>query len=125
MAEISLSAKLPGGDANGLGSIAGPMVANPSNVHVLVVLVDCSKTVTDCDTGDTIPVARIRRVEAIKGKDDVATCERLVRRAIEQRTGQTVLPMDLEDELNAAFENIDPSTGEFKSIQGEQQDGGK
>jgi hypothetical protein len=114
MPEISLSSRLPGGDANGLGSIAGPMVSNPHNVHVLVVLVDCAKTVTDCDTGDTIPVARIRRVEAIKGQDDIATCERLVRRAIEQRTGQTVLPMDLEDELNAAFENIDPSTGEVK-----------
>jgi hypothetical protein len=114
MAEIKLSGKLPGGDANGLGAIAPQLVTNPHRVHVLVALVDCRSTTTDNDSGDTMPTARIRRVEAITGAEDLKTLERLLRRAMEHRTGQTVLPMDLEDELTAAFEDIDPNTGEVK-----------
>jgi hypothetical protein len=114
MPEIRLSTSLPAGEANGLGPVGARMVRDPHAVHVLIALVDCKQTITDNDSGDTVPVARIRRVEAVTNPEDIATCERLVRRAIEKRTGQTVLPMDLEDELNAAFENIDPETGEEK-----------
>lgn len=114
MAEIKLSGKLPGGDASGLGAIAPQLVTNPHRVHVLVALVDAKSLTTDADGGDTIPTVRLRRIETITGADDLKVIERLLRRAIEARTGQTVLPMDLEDELTAAFEDIDPNTGETK-----------
>ena len=36
----------------------------------------------------------------------------MLRRALEVRTGKTVLPFDLEEDMRVAFEGIDPSTGE-------------
>jgi len=33
--------------------------------------------------------------------------------AAERRTGKTVLPFDLEEDMRAAFGNVDPSTGEI------------
>ena len=55
-------------------------------------------------------MARIRRIEPIKAdRDQVA---KIMRRALEERTGKTVLPFDLEEDMRAAFEGIDPSTGE-------------
>lgn len=66
---------------------------------------------TDQDTGDTLPTARIRRAEVVR-RQDLKEAERLVRRALEERSGTTVLPMELEDEITAAFADIDPRTGE-------------
>jgi hypothetical protein len=106
MSEVKLSSKLPGGDANGIAKILGELVKAPHKVQVLVALVDSQKSVTDHDTGDIVPVVRIRRVEVVR-KQDLKEAERLIRRALEARTGETVLPLELEDEISAAFENID------------------
>ncbi len=106
MSEVKLSGKLPGGDGNGLARISGQLVKLPHKVQVLVALVDSCKTITDTDSGDTIPVVRIRRVEVVRTQD-LKEAERLIRRALEARTGETVLPLELEDEISAAFENID------------------
>ena len=58
-----------------------------------------------------VPTARIRRIEWIKSdKDQVAL---ILRRAMEERTGKTVLPFDLEEDMRAAFQGIDPHTGEI------------
>lgn len=111
MSELKMSSKLPKGDANGLSGIVGDLVENPHKVHALLVLVDCSKVTTDQDTGDTLPTARIRRAEVVR-RQDLKEAERLVRRALEERSGTTVLPMELEDEITAAFADIDPRTGE-------------
>jgi hypothetical protein len=37
----------------------------------------------------------------------------MLRRALELRTGKTVLPFDLEEDMRAAFGNVDPHTGEI------------
>lgn len=111
MATIKIAGKLPKGDANGLGRIVGELADNPHKVHALLVLVDCKSVVTDNDTGDTIPTARIRRAEVVR-REDLKDAERLVRRALEERSGMTVLPMELEDEISAAFADVDPRTGE-------------
>ncbi len=111
MAEIKLAGKLPKGDADGLSQLAGALVENPHKVHVAILLMDCKQVTTDQDTGDTIPTARIRRVEVVR-REDLSQAEKLVRRALEERSGTTVLPMELEDEITAAFADIDPRTGE-------------
>jgi hypothetical protein len=113
MAELKISGKLPNGDGNGLARIVADLVENPRKVHALLVLVDCKQVVTDQDTGDTVPTARIRRAEVVR-RQDLKEAERLVRRALEERSGTTVLPMELEDEITAAFADIDPRTGEAK-----------
>lgn len=107
-----IASTLPKGDGNGLDAIATELIDNPSDIHVVVALVDCKKVTTDFDTGDVIPTARIRRIEAIEEADkDLAA--KMMRRALERRTGKTVLPFDLEEDMRAAFQNIDPNTGEI------------
>ena len=107
-----LASSLPGGDANGLVSLARNLIDSPHDVHVVVALVDCKKITTDNDTGEVEPTARIRRIEAIAG-DDKALAGKMLRRALESRTGKTVLPFDLEEDIRAAFGDIDPNTGEI------------
>ena len=105
-----LNAALPKGEANGLSAIDRALIDNPSDIHVVVALVDCKKITTDVDSGDVEPVARIRRIEVIREDKDRAAI--MLRRALEVRTGKTVLPFDLEEDMRVAFEGIDPSTGE-------------
>lgn len=107
-----LAAGLPKGEGNGLTAIARQLIDAPSDVHVVIALVDCKKISTDIDTGDIEPTARIRRIEAIVG-DDRDLAAKMMRRALEQRTGKTVLPFDLEEDLRAAFGRVDPDTGEI------------
>lgn len=104
-----LSSRLPDGNTNGLPALAPRLVSDPHMVHVAVVLLDCQKTTLDYDTGETIPTARVRAIEPITGIDrDLAA--QMMRRAVESRTGQTVLPIELEDELSAVFENLGPAS---------------
>lgn len=109
MSEITLSGRLPKGDANGLGPLARSLIQEPEKVHAILVLVDCTKIVTEVDTGETIPVARIRRAEAIR-PSDIKEAQRLIRRAWEERNGDTVLPMELEDDIEAMFKGVDLSS---------------
>ena len=107
-----LASALPGGDANGLTAIARQLIDNPHDVHVVVGLVDCKRITTDNDSGEIMPTARLRRIEVIGG-DDRDLAAKMMRRALEVRTGKTVLPFDLEEDLRAAFGRIDPNTGEI------------
>jgi len=107
-----LSGNLPRGDGNGLDAVAHALIDEPHAIHVIVALVDCKKTPTDNDSGEVEPTARIRRIEVIDRQDkDLAA--KMLRRALERRTGKTVLPFDLEEDLRAAFGRIDPQTGEI------------
>lgn len=109
-----LSSALPGGDGNGLAAIARQLVDEPHELHVVIAIVDNKTTKTNHDSDEREPTARIRRIEVING-DDKEVAQQMMRRALETRTGQTVLPLDLEDELRAAFGDIDPDTGEILS----------
>lgn len=107
-----LASSLPGGDGNGLVAIARQLIDNPHEVHVIVGLVDCKRITTDNDSGEIVPTARIRRIEVI-GDQDKDLAAKMMRRALEERTGKTVLPFDLEEDLRAAFGRVDPDTGEI------------
>lgn len=107
-----LAGGLPKGDANGLGAIGRRLIDEPKAVHVVIALVDCKSITTLTDTGEVEPTARIRRIEAITAEDrDIAA--KMLRRALERRTGKAVLPFDLEEDLRSAFGRIDPDTGEI------------
>lgn len=115
-----ITATLPEGDSNGLEAISRRLIDDPREVHVVVALMDCKQTTTDNDTGAVVPTARIRHIEPIAGDDkDVAV--RMLRRALERRTGKTELPFDMEQELDELLEavdlpdidGVDPSTGEI------------
>lgn len=107
-----IASSLPNGDGNGLNALARALIDSPHDIHVVVALIDCKKTTTDNDTGEVEPTARIRRIEAI-GEQDKDLAAKMLRRALERRTGKTVLPFDLEEDLRAAFGRIDPETGEI------------
>jgi hypothetical protein len=107
-----LAAGLPKGEGNGLNALARKLIDAPEEIHVVVALIDCKKITTDIDGGDVEATARIRRIEAIEeGDKDLAA--KMLRRALERRTGKTVLPFDLEEDMRAAFGNVDPHTGEI------------
>ena len=106
-----LASGLPKGDSNGLNSLARQLIDEPASVHVIVALVDCKKITTDTDTGDVEPTARVRRIEVVNDADkDLAA--KMLRRSLEKRTGKTVLPFDLEEDIRSAFGNFAPKTGE-------------
>jgi hypothetical protein len=107
-----LAANLPQGEGNGLTALARDLIDSPHDIHVIVALVDCKKVTTDNDTGEIEPTARIRRVEVI-GAQDKDLAAKMLRRALERRTGKTVLSFDLEEDIRAAFGKIDPDTGEI------------
>jgi len=111
MPDIKANALMPKGETNGLATIAGQLVAEglnrkPRRLHAVVGLVDVRRVATDADTGDELATIRFRRVELLR-EADLAAAEQLIRRALEDRLGETVLPLDLEDDLRAAFEGLD------------------
>ena len=102
-----LAAALPAGtDANGLPDIAHQLAQDPSRQHVAVIVFDTSRLTTDTDTGDVTPTVRILRLEPITDPEAKQRLGDLATRAFNRRTGQTVLPLDLEDELRAAFGSV-------------------
>ncbi len=100
---VSVSGNLPGGDGNGLSEIVSDLIRDPKRLHVCIALVDCKKVVTDADSGDVVPTARVRRIEVIKDGEDMRLAENLMRRALDRRTGREALPYDLEEEIRGAF----------------------
>lgn len=101
----SLSGALPDGPSNGLAAIAADLVTNPTKVHVVVALVDVIRITEKVDDGTRVPTVRIRRVEVITDAGDAKQMRNLLQRECERRTGSTVLPFELEEDVRQAFEN--------------------
>lgn len=109
-----LIATLPKGQDNGLGIIDQDMVNDPEALHIIVALVDCKKLLTDIDTGDVEPYARIVKIEAIEDDDAAAQVKHLMRAAAARRLGAP--ERTLVDEINdigSDHHGIDPDTGEI------------
>ena len=104
------NALLPTGDANGLSAIAADLAdqgtsRKPHRLFAVLGVVDCRRVATDADTGLESATVRFRRVEVLLA-DDLPTAEKLIRRALENRSGETTLPLDLEDEINELFRDM-------------------
>lgn len=109
-----LSAALPkDATKNGLDAIARELLDDPLKRHLVIAVVDCSKITTDTATGARDATVRVLRIEQVH-PDDVTEAERLVRRALEYRSGDTVLPIDVEKDLASWFGQdvtVDTATG--------------
>lgn len=101
---VKLASTLPSGDANGLAAIVPELVDDPTRYRVVIAIVDTKELKTIIETGEIVPVARIRRIEAMPAAD-LPAAKRLFRRAHEHRTGRTALPIEVEDEISAAFDS--------------------
>lgn len=108
MSGVSVSGNLPAGDGNGLNAIIPDLLEEPGGLHVAVVIINCKKITRDTDTGESIPTVRIRRIEVISEDEDKRVCERLMRRALDTRTGREALPYDLEAEISDVFKDVHP-----------------
>lgn len=100
----NLSGALPDGPGNGLAAIAADLITNPTKVHVIVALVDTTKIIENVDDGSRKATIRIRRIEVIADPDDAARMRHLLQREFERRTGQVVLPFELEEDIRQAFD---------------------
>lgn len=99
---VKLASALPSGSANGLGEIVDALTRDPEGLQVLIMIVDTKKIETIPDTGEVVPTARVRRVEALTGMD-LKAGRTLMRRAYEKRTGRESLPIEVEAEFDQAF----------------------
>jgi hypothetical protein len=100
---VSVSGRLPDGDGNGLSAIMSDLIRYPKKLHVCICIMDGKKVTTDADSGETVPTARIRRIEVLLDEEDMKVAEGLMRRSLDRRTGRESLPYDLEQEIRAAF----------------------
>lgn len=109
-----LSSALPkDAEKNGLYAIERDLLEDPLRRHLVLAVVDCSKITTDTTTKAREATVRVLRIEQVH-PDDAGEAERLVRRALEWRSGETVLPIDLEKDLDSWFGagvTVDTTTG--------------
>lgn len=100
---IKLDGKLPAeADRNGLDALAAKLLAEPRQLHAVIMVVDCKSFERDYDSETDVPKARVRAVEAIS-PDDLQVAQSLMNRAREKRLGRVQLPFGLEDEIRTAF----------------------
>jgi hypothetical protein len=92
-----MQSKLP--DDHGLTSTT--LTRNPEATHLVIATVDVSRLTIDVDTGNTEPTVRVLHAEIINTAD-TKDAQGIYRRALEKRTGKTVL------------EGIDFTTGEVR-----------
>jgi hypothetical protein len=105
MPTVKSNALLPKGEENGLYAVASELIADPKKYRAVIAIVDCRRVSTDLDSGEEAATIRIRRAEVVLPAD-LGAAERLIRRALEHRTGQTTLPLDLEEEIEATFRDM-------------------
>lgn len=100
-------------ETNGLYELARRAAADPTKLHMAIVVCDCSKIEVDTDTGARDATVRIRRIEEV-APGDLRSAEYLLSHGIEWRLGDSLLPFDIDKEMAAIFPpgtTIDTETG--------------
>lgn len=99
-------AKLNGSLPKGHG--LGPAVRRLAEGQPVVALVVLRRfrRVEDYEKDETELIVKISEIEAIR-RGDLFLAQDLMRRALEDRTGQPTLPYDLEKALEGVFEGLD------------------
>jgi hypothetical protein len=108
MPAVKTQAVIVKGETNGLDQIASELVAEgegvtPRRFRAVLAIIDTKRVSIDSDTLDKLATVRFRRIEVLLSQD-LGAAEKLIRRALEARSGQTTLELDLEDEIRQAFD---------------------
>jgi hypothetical protein len=108
MPAVKTQAVIVKGETNGLDQIASELVAEgegtaPRRFRAVLAIIDTKRVSVDSDTLDKLATVRFRRIEVLL-PGDLGAAEKLIRRALEARSGQTTLELDLEDEIRQAFD---------------------
>ena len=94
-AKVKLSGALPGDEYNGLDDIAKQLVETPEKLQLCLVWLDVREIRDMTDTGERVPVVRVRRTEPVgDAKNAPQELRDLALRLYETRTGKTPLPID-------------------------------
>lgn len=110
MTNVNTRALLPKGEPNGLAAVADHLLKDPLRLRAALMVFDLKRGTTEYDQDDTLVTVRIRRVELLLPQD-LNAAEVMIRRALEDRSGQTTLELELEDEIRKAFEEMrDPES---------------
>jgi hypothetical protein len=110
MPDIKPTALLPKGEANGFVTIAKELRDEPLKVRAAIVVFNAKRGTEDYDQADTVITIRVLRVARLLPQD-LPHAEAMLRRAVEFDSGETTLPLDLEDEIRTAFEAMkDPAS---------------
>lgn len=122
---MKINSALPKGDADGLSGLEGQMLKKLKPVVALVIL---EPTVIDEDvkTHEKSLKVGIRRIEALL-PDDIEAATRLLQRSFESRTGDSTLPIELEEDIRDALKGVDtyiPETSQEEEIVIEVPEGG-
>jgi hypothetical protein len=94
---VSVVGRLPDGDGNGLAAIAAELETDPSRKRFGVVVFDVEEIQDKVRAGKNVVRVKILRIESIRDTNDGVALERLLQREFERRTGQAVLPLELEE----------------------------
>jgi hypothetical protein len=124
MPDVRGTALLPNGEANGLAAIAAELLRDPRKYRAALVVFDCKRGTQDYDLDDTVLTVRIRRAEVLLPAD-LGEVEKLMRRALEARTGLQVLPLELEDEIADLFREMTAPDSPEEPADGEQPEDGE
>lgn len=105
MPDIKSTAILPKGEANGFVAIAKELRDEPLKLRAALIVFNAKRGTEDFDQADTVITVRVLRVARLLPQD-LPHAETMLRRAVEFDSGETTLPLDLEDEIRAAFEGM-------------------
>lgn len=99
---VKLKSTLPKGEGNGLDAIVSELIHDPKRYRIGIIIFDNKHTDADHDSGEIVPIVRIRRVEVVV-EDDISIAENLMRRSLDKRCGGETLPFDIDEDLKLAF----------------------
>ena len=96
MSRVKLLGVLPPDDSklNGLDQIAGELLANPKQTHIVVgVVVNGRTTIDHVKTGLKSPAAQFVQIEVVLDGRDAAVVSSILAKARDVRNGDRVLPV--------------------------------
>ena len=124
MPDIKSNALLPKGEANGFVAIADELRKDPLRLRAALVIFNAKRGTDDYDVQDTVVTVRVLRVARLLPQD-LAQAETMLRRSVEYDSGQTTLPLELEDDIRQAFDSmLEPDSPEDPD-EGKGRKGGK
>jgi hypothetical protein len=102
---MKVNGKLPQGDADGLSSLEAIVLKKRQPVVVMMIL-EPTHVDQDLTSGQQTVRMGIRRVEPVL-QDDIEAATRLIQRSFESRTGDSTLPIELENDVKEALKGVD------------------
>lgn len=105
-AEVKLKGALPKGDANGLAPYASEFVRNGLQLRAAIILFNAPNMGVNREKEIQVAELVVRRVELVMDPADAEIMHHLVMRSVRRRSGESVLPLEFEQDIEAAFRDL-------------------